>query len=368
MTQVPYTFGNESSPIPLSQLDANFAAPIAYANTAGNVANAAQPNITSVGPLTALSVTGNTTSGNFQTAGAVSAAGNISVGNVLTGGIVSATGSIHGGTLTSAGNITGGDAFTSVGNATVGNLLTVGVVSATGDINGANVNAAGYINAVGDITTIGNVLTESTVSATGNIYTASYFVGNFRGNIVGNSVAVVGSNTQILFNTNGDIDAVAGLTYNKGSNVLSVLGQISARSDIISTAGNLSINGRATIGSNLTVGGAVQITGTATGLTPATASTDNQLATTAFVNNRINQYATGVNITGGSISGISSLGVTGGISGSSLNVPNGVTISNWRVYLSGTSLIFQYNNAPVAKLDSSGHFTAVGDVTGFGSV
>jgi len=365
---IPYTFGNESSPIPLSQLDANFAAPIAYANTAGNVANAAQPNITSVGTLTALSVTGNINSGNFQTAGAVSAAGNISVGNVLTGGIVSATGSIHAGTFTSAGDITSGAAFTSVGNATVGNLLTVGVVSATGDINGANISASGSIDAVGTIATIGNVLTEGVVSATGNIYTASYFVGNFRGNIVGNSVAVVGSNTQILFNTNGNIDAVAGLTYSKGSNVLSVLGQISARGDIISTAGNLSINGGATIGSNLTVGGAVQVVGKATGPTPTTVSTDNQLATTAFVSNRIDQYATNVTITGGSISGISSLGVSGAISGSSLTVPSGVTISNWRVYQAGTSLIFQYNNAPVAKLDSSGNFTAVGDVTGFGSV
>ena len=78
---VPYTFGNEQSPIPLSQLDANFAAPIAFANTAGNVANAAQPNITSVGTLVALSVTGNITGGNLTTAGVVTATGNISAQN-----------------------------------------------------------------------------------------------------------------------------------------------------------------------------------------------------------------------------------------------------------------------------------------------
>mgnify|MGYP003348947415 CR=1 FL=1 len=55
---VPYTFGNESSPIPLSQLDANFATTPAYANTAGNVINSNQANITSVGTLSSLTVSG----------------------------------------------------------------------------------------------------------------------------------------------------------------------------------------------------------------------------------------------------------------------------------------------------------------------
>lgn len=56
---VPYTFANQTGAIPLSELDANFASVPNLANTAGTVTNNAQPNITSVGVLNSLSVTGN---------------------------------------------------------------------------------------------------------------------------------------------------------------------------------------------------------------------------------------------------------------------------------------------------------------------
>jgi hypothetical protein len=51
MTTVPYTFGNEQSPIPLSQLDANFAVTPQFANTAGNVTGNAT-TATSAGAIT----------------------------------------------------------------------------------------------------------------------------------------------------------------------------------------------------------------------------------------------------------------------------------------------------------------------------
>ena len=57
---VPYTFANQTGALPLSELDANFAAVPNFANTAGTVTNTAQPNITSIGVLNSLSVTGNT--------------------------------------------------------------------------------------------------------------------------------------------------------------------------------------------------------------------------------------------------------------------------------------------------------------------
>ena len=59
---VPYTFANQTGQIPLAQLDADFAAVannVATANTAITVTGNAQPNITSVGTLNSLSVTGN---------------------------------------------------------------------------------------------------------------------------------------------------------------------------------------------------------------------------------------------------------------------------------------------------------------------
>jgi hypothetical protein len=69
--------------------------------TAATVTNAAQANITSVGTLTSLSVSGNIVSGNIagsnvSTAGLITATGNIIGGNINTGGLVSAVGNITG--------------------------------------------------------------------------------------------------------------------------------------------------------------------------------------------------------------------------------------------------------------------------------
>lgn len=79
MSTVPYIFANSSGNIPLSELDSNFANVKAQVDSANVVSNAAQPAITSVGTLTALTVGGNIT---VET-------GSIKSGNsltVLTGG------------------------------------------------------------------------------------------------------------------------------------------------------------------------------------------------------------------------------------------------------------------------------------------
>jgi hypothetical protein len=77
------------------------------ATTAGTVTTAAQPNITSVGTLSSLSVTGNVTGGNLVTAGLISATGNITGGNIsvlnnITVSSLSATGNINSGGTISA--------------------------------------------------------------------------------------------------------------------------------------------------------------------------------------------------------------------------------------------------------------------------
>ena len=285
MTTVPYTFGTESSPIPLSQLDANFAATPNYANTAGNVVNADQANITSVGILTALSVSGNVNSGNLRTTGAISSTGNIITGNIATGGIISAYGTITGGSLSTVGAITAGTTITGA------NIATSGIISATGTITGGNILTNGQISSQGNITA------QGIISATGNIVTDEYFVGNFLGNITGN-ISVGGSNTQVLFNSNGNVGAAGGLTYNAGSNTLGILGVVSAQGNII--GGNLDIGG------NVVVTGTTQLIGLATAPTAPNGTANNQVATTAFVSTTVGtlgtmafQNAISVAITGG---------------------------------------------------------------------
>ena len=349
MTTVPYTFGNESSPIPLSQLDANFAVTPNYANTAGNVVNAVQANITSVGTLTALSVSGNINSGNLRTTGSVSATGNVAAGSVSTTGNVA-----MGGVLSVFGAVTGG-AFTTTGTASVsgtitgGNVLTGGRVSATGNITGGNITTSGQISAQG------NVLSQGQMSAIGNIQTAGYFIGTFQGNISGNVSGLPPlKTTQVLFNSAGNVDSAGGLTYNSGSNTLGILGVVSAQGNV-TAGGNLSVGSNLTAGGNLVIAGTTQLVGIATAPTAPNATSNNQVATTAFVNNQINQYANNVAITGGNIS------VTN-ITADTVNT------TNWTIKEISNTLYFQFNGSNVAKLDSSGNFTTIGNVTGFGTI
>jgi filamentous hemagglutinin len=303
MTTVPYTFGNEESPIPLSQLDANFAVTPQYANTAGIVINPAQANITSVGTLTSLSVSGNVVGSRFTTAGTVTAQGNVTAGNIVTGGQVNAFGAITADSFSTAGNVTGSNI--------------------NGTIVASNITASGTISAVG------NISTQSEIVAIGNVNTSGYFIGNFLGNIVGNITGAPGSATQVLFNTAGNVDAVGGLTYNKGSNVLTVLGQVSTQT--------------------------LAVSGLATAPTAPNATSNNQIASTAFVNNQINQYANAVAITAGNIA-VTNL------------TANTVTTGLWTIQDIGGVLYFQHTGGNVAKLESNGDFTTIGNVTGFGTV
>jgi hypothetical protein len=302
MTTVPYTFGNESSPIPLSQLDANFAINPQYANTAGNVVNAYQANITSVGTLTSLSVSGNVNSGNLRTTGSVSATGNIVAGNIATGGAVSAFGTVTGGAFTTTGNITGGNI--------------------SGNIVAANITASGSASVTG------NIAAQGIISATGNIVTSQNFVGNFLGNITGN-ISAGGSNTQVFFNLDGLVGAVGGLTYNKDSNTFAVLGRVNTQT--------------------------FAATGVATAPTATTGTANNQIATTGFVNNQLNAYANNVAITGGNITANNITATT-------------VSTATWTIREYSGTLYFQHSSSNIAKLDSSGNFTTIGNVTGFGTV
>ncbi len=109
------------------------------ATTAATVTTAAQPNITSVGTLSSLTVTGNVSGGNLTTAGLISATGNVSGGNLTTSGQVSATGNVSGGNLTTAGQVS------ATGNVSGGNLTTAGLISATGNVTGAVLKATGNV-------------------------------------------------------------------------------------------------------------------------------------------------------------------------------------------------------------------------------
>ena len=230
------------------------------ANTVtGTLTTNAQPNITSVGTLTSINIAGAITgnsdmsiAGNITTNGYVSAAGNIiSNSSVLVNNDVS-----------TAGNVLISGYMSATGNAYANNLFISNDVSIGNTVNvGGDVSMVGSLSTLNNISALGSIAAQGIISATGDIITRGLFVGNFQGNIVGNIVGAPGANTDILFNTNGNVDAVPGLTFSKGPNTLAVLGPITAQGDI-STPAN--VNGASVSAIGLLQGDSLNITNTAT--------------------------------------------------------------------------------------------------------
>ena len=169
---------------------ANVSGAVSSATTAGTVTTAAQPNITSVGTLTALAVTGNISGGNISTGGA---GGNITMsgGNITGANVISAN--LFTGTLTTNAqpNITSVGTLTSLSvdgsNITLANGVFVGNGAGLTNIAGANVTgtvanatfatsagtaATVTTNAQPNITSVG---TLTSLDVTGNIVSGNVY-------------------------------------------------------------------------------------------------------------------------------------------------------------------------------------------------
>jgi hypothetical protein len=178
--------------------------------TAATVTNAAQANITSLGTLTSLSVSGNIVGGNVNTGGVVSATGNIQGSNLTTPGNVSATGNIvTTAAISATGNITGGNIlgganvnaslFTGTtisvtSNITGGNIQTAGQVTATGNITGGNINlVSGTITLANNSVikdTVGNALAIGKSAGTTSQAASAVAIGNGAGSTTQGSAAI----------------------------------------------------------------------------------------------------------------------------------------------------------------------------------
>ena len=235
----------------------NVSGQVANALVAGTVYTNAQPNITSVGTLTSLGVTGNITSGNANLGNLVTAnffSGNgslltgitVSAGNSIVNGnsnvLVSANGNV---TTSVAGNaniliVTGTGAniagtLNVTGNATIGNIVTSG---SGGNVSNVNVISANTFTASGNITASNANL--------GNSVTANYFTGNLYGTANLSTFATT-ANSVAGANVSGQVgnSLVAGTVYtNAQPNITSV-----------GTLTDLSVSGNGVFGGNLTVNG-----------------------------------------------------------------------------------------------------------------
>jgi len=240
----------------------------------------AQPNITSLGTLTGLTVNGVTslgangnviitggTAGQFlQTNGS----GNLSWVTVGTSGISNGNSSVSvpvangniiavvdGNTtmvITSTGaNITG---YANVsGNANVGNLGTGGLIVATGNVTGGNLVTSGALSVTGNAN-VGNLGTGGLIVATGNVT---------GGNLVTSGALSVTGNANVgNLGTGGLITATGNVS---GGNITTA-GEVAATGNVsggnLTTAGVVAATGNVS-GGNITTAGLVSATGNVSG-------------------------------------------------------------------------------------------------------
>lgn len=190
-----------------------------HAATSNTVVDSAQPNITSVGTLTSLSITGNINSGNATLGN--SATANFFIGNItgnVTGninlpgsnthvlfnndGILGATNGFTFNSVTNAVSISGN---LSAGNASLGNLVVANFFQGSGNrlsnINGANVSQVANANyatfagtvSVANTANIANFAARVTINAQPNITS----VGNLTNLVV--NTAALNSSSPVQF-------------------------------------------------------------------------------------------------------------------------------------------------------------------------
>jgi hypothetical protein len=176
--------------------------------TAGTVRNGSQPNITSVGTLTSLVVSGNANVGNLGVGGSFSLTGNFSAGNISTPGQTNTTG------LTVTGNAT----FTN--NATVSGSGTLRI---NGNVNAGNA-ANMYLGTVSNIHIDGGI--NGYVLQTDGAGGLSWVAQTGGG---GNGTPG-GSNTQIQYNDTGAFGGSPFFTFNENTNTVTVAGNLIANS------------------------------------------------------------------------------------------------------------------------------------------
>jgi hypothetical protein len=223
---------------------ANVSGQVANALVAGTVYTAAQPNITSVGTLTTLAVTGNITGGNINTSGNVTASYFIGNGSALTGmyGNANVVNLLSSGTVSS--NI--------VTTANVAANFFIGDGGLLSNISGGgsygNSNVASYLP-----TYTGNLGNVDSIASTGNITvgTGAFFIGDggLLSNISGggsygnsNVASYLPTYTGNLISLTGDVTTTAnvnGVNFNLSGNAV-ITGNVGITGNIIMSGGKIS--------------------------------------------------------------------------------------------------------------------------------
>ena len=304
----------------------------------------------------------------------------VSVGGVANIAVFTTTGQLVTGAVSATGNVTGsfilgnGSQLTGLPETYANSNVAAYLLTNTGNIAAGNISATGNVtggNIVtgGIISTSGNVAAAGTISATGNIVTTGLFVGNFQGNVTGNFV-IPGANTQVVFNTNGNADATAGMTFDtNGPNLFTVLGTISSLGNVIAgniTTGNVVTATGNVTGGNLRTAGLITATGNVIGGNINTAGliTATGNLTGANINTAGVITATG-NITGGNIRTAGAVTATGNVSGGNVLVTTDLQAGGNVSATSHTgTTVSVTGNVTGGNIRTAGVISATGNITG----
>jgi hypothetical protein len=258
----------------------------------GTLTTAAQPNITSVGTLSALGVTGNITSGNANLGNLVTAnflsgngylltgisttivangTSNISVplinGNIIVGVggtsntvVFANTGVNIAGYANITGNVTSENA--NLGNAATANfflgsgnnLSNIQAANVSGQVGNALLASTVYTNAQPNITSVG---TLSSLAVTGNItggnanlgnaVTANYFIGNgsyLSGISAATAISLINGNSNVVVTANANV--TIGVSGN--ANIVTVTGTGANIAGYANITGNLTVGAKSNLG------------------------------------------------------------------------------------------------------------------------
>ena len=189
MSTVPYIFANTSGNIPLSELDSNFANVKAQVDSANVVSNSAQPAITSVGTLTALTVNGIVT----VNTGPIKSTGNLVV---LTGGASNYTQLQWAANVSSPG--TGQNQYFRLD--TNGAQIKTSSSNYTWQFNtDGTTDVPGNVDISGNVDITGSLTVDTNLSVTGNTQIAGIFtVGAYTKTALNTITGTAGSMAAVL--------------------------------------------------------------------------------------------------------------------------------------------------------------------------
>ena len=364
-------------------------------NTTVAIVNYADFKANNINAVTNISSGGNVNANNVNVANNVSVGGNITVDDVLAIN-VSASGNINSNNVAVINGVSvGGNvqanavlvlnsgAISTGGNVSGANVNAT-TVSASGNVDGANVNATTV--SVSANVTANNVTVGNIVSATGNIVTSNFFVGDgyFISNInpgnIGVPTKIVNGGTYANATAaNANLTIAVGATsnlvatfYDTGVDIngtASVGGNVNAAN--VNVSANVSATGNVYAANFATTGSGGNITG-ANVISSTTVTTTGSIFAGANLSAGGNVFATNNLSVGGSVEA-NSVGVlnngsitTGG------NVVGGNVLSNGALSVTGTAnvgnlvtngLISATGNAQIGNIATGGQVSASGNVT-----